>query len=82
MILILTVSIWINKSILHVCGDDPLSIVHNTSDVKVFSTYVEMIPWNGHQFLDTISILHVCGDDPDPDWVNFLTGGYSPRMWR
>ena len=29
--------------ILHVCGDDPINLLCTMSDLKVFSTYVEMI---------------------------------------
>ena len=50
--------------------------------LKVFSTYVEVIPVQmllGHA---NISILHVCGGDP---WIvegAIMWQVYSPRMWR
>ena len=49
---------------------------------KVFSTYVEVIPF--FKFISDflISILHVCGGDPDRSGRCGCTTRYSPRMWR
>ena len=50
--------------------------------VKVFSTYVEVIPILRKQSNTSICILHVCGGDPilqAPTAYQYL---YSPRMWR
>ena len=50
--------------ILHVCGGDPKSGRLAYSLLRVFSTYVEVIP--GLRFAEVLglSILHVCGGDP------------------
>ena len=50
--------------ILHVCGDDPESLLLGTKTVTVFSTYVEMILAYHFEIVCTYCILHVCGDDP------------------
>ena len=50
--------------------------------LKVFSTYVEVIPNFTVDDNSGVGILHVCGGHPKRTGV--LVGGhqYSPRMWR
>ena len=70
------------KSILHVCGGDPLGFDDSWAKKAVFSTYVEVIltitPTAGYK----VSILHVCGGDPDTRIIVSKLDLYSPRMWR
>ena len=70
------------KSILHVCGDDPQSILLRSLLMPVFSTYVEMILTLWWLLTTTQSILHVCGDDPLITFFSRIVSWYSPRMWR
>ena len=49
---------------------------------KVFSTYVEVIPWLTKQLRLSPSILHVCGGDPHYLCARGARYKYSPRMWR
>ena len=48
----------------------------------VFSTCVEVIPFNPRITTTARSILHVCGGDPTK--LNQVTSKneYSPRVWR
>ena len=64
VILIATEHRLLMKCILHVCGGDPKSGRLAYSLLRVFSTYVEVIP--GLRFAEVLglSILHVCGGDP------------------
>ena len=64
MILNAVQSIVRTVSILHVCGDDPLSVKFFLIIPSVFSTYVEMILCVPDVIGCIRSILHVCGDDP------------------
>ena len=56
--------IKIAKSILHVCGGDPLQSRDTGKSRTVFSTYVEVILIAPPPFSKRHSILHVCGGDP------------------
>ena len=49
---------------LHVCGDDPATILRQSGYGPVISTYVEMIPITSAAWKTVRSDLHVCGDDP------------------
>ena len=69
-------------SILHVCGDDPITVGCYITKVTVFSTYVEMILRCEYSLISTKSILHVCGDDPISNSDIPVNIKYSPRMWR
>ena len=51
-------------------------------ETRVFSTYVEMIPYILKPMIIHIRILHVCGDDPYLKVKNYFLLLYSPRMWR
>ena len=53
--------IKIAKSILHVCGGDPLQSRDTGKSRTVFSTYVEVIPITATNSGLMIGILHVCG---------------------
>ena len=53
------------KSILHVCGGDPLGFDDSWAKKAVFSTYVEVILETPKETISLVSILHVCGGDPD-----------------
>ena len=48
----------------------------------VFSTYVEVIPWDLISFSVWVCILHVCGGDPNFWHFYNPFERYSPRMWR
>ena len=50
--------------------------------IRVFSTYVEVIPWKDSATTKTVSILHVCGGDPAIILFIVAQHVYSPRMWR
>ena len=52
------------KSILHVCGGDPLGFDDSWAKKAVFSTYVEVILETPKETISLVSILHVCGGDP------------------
>ena len=49
---------------LHVCGDDPATILRQSGYGPVISTYVEMIHGGDYSKIGGKSDLHVCGDDP------------------
>ena len=52
------------------------------AQIKVFSTYVEVILFTRLHKRDWNSILHVCGGDPNKLWKAVTDCKYSPRMWR
>ena len=49
---------------------------------NVFSTYVEVIPYDASCNSRIYCILHVCGGDPSDSNHEFIQTKYSPRMWR
>lgn len=69
-------------SILHVCGDDPISLGVAAFKASVFSTYVEMILGKMGKAILILSILYVCGDDPQKEAEVVKLKEYSPRRWR
>ena len=50
--------------------------------LKVFSTYVEVIPNSLNSVLSRSGFLHVCGGDPEPTTAIINVPAFSPRMWR
>ena len=50
--------------------------------IRVFSTYVEVIPIYDAKVAVLKSILHVCGGDPMKKERLITSEVYSPRMWR
>ena len=47
----------------------------------VFSTYVEVIPFDKQDVDPNLRILHVCGGDPKMSKNLYLDIKYSPPMW-
>ena len=50
--------------------------------LRVFSTYVEVILISTALTTDMCSFLHVCGGDPVDGNICLIDLKFSPRMWR
>ena len=56
--------------------------IHPCIKMRVFSTYVEVIPWLTMYSLSIQCVLHVCGGDPLDSKMPEKDRECSPRMWR